>query len=191
MQRFLGLVSGGSRAARMASSNTFFNPRFTSEGDRDRETERETLAETERERERVKVVQIVKGLDHDFLPFHHLWRQEQWNHFFWTIGSVILRYMIPRWHSISSTTQFKRCSVSDLVASSGEVVECNQLNILQPSVIKYRKKDNFQNKEKQLILQAVGTPPHREGNCYSEQNNSAVTNFFETRLLNSLLHMHT
>ena len=53
--------------------------------------------------------------------------------FFWTIGSVILRCMIPRWHSISSTTQFKRCSVSDLVASSGEVVECNQLNILQPS----------------------------------------------------------
>lgn len=26
MQRFLGLVSGGSRAAKMASSKTFFNP---------------------------------------------------------------------------------------------------------------------------------------------------------------------
>lgn len=31
-QRFLGLVSGGSRAARMASSNTFFSPRWEGYG---------------------------------------------------------------------------------------------------------------------------------------------------------------
>lgn len=36
-QRFLGLLSGGSRAARMASSNTFFSPLW------ERDTKRETL----------------------------------------------------------------------------------------------------------------------------------------------------